>query len=127
MHFVVGISGTSLTAEEKKLIPQVNPSGIILFAENITDKSSWPKELRQLIAEIRSLSKREHLLVSIDHEGGRVHRLQAPITHFPAALEWREKAFDVAGTMAQELFSLSINTSYAPVLDNNLEEKNEVI
>ena len=40
MHFIVGLSGVSLTGEERLGLRVLRPSGIILFAQNIDRESS---------------------------------------------------------------------------------------
>ena len=65
--------------------------------------------------------------MSIDHEGGKVHRLKSPVTRFPAACCWGEKAKAVGRGMGQELASLGINLNFAPVLDIHSEESNPII
>ena len=39
----------------------------------------------RLVRDLHQLDPAVPPLVAIDHEGGRVHRLSAPFTHFPAA------------------------------------------
>ena len=93
-HFVVGLSGTTLEDSEKKLLEAVSPAGIVLFRHNVDQThQEWPVALRQLIRDAKQASGRDTFIVSIDHEGGRVHRLRAPATHFPAAATWHEDAF----------------------------------
>ena len=128
-HFVVGLAGTELSEREQQLLKELKPAGVILFSYNFTDASfpSWGKSLEKLLNQCRDLCGRENLIVSIDHEGGRVHRTPAPVTHFKAARDWEERTAEVARAMAQELKALSCNLSYAPVLDIDSEPENTVI
>ena len=123
-HFIVGISSTELKSEEKKLIKDLNPLGFIFFnrnfASDLSGDDSWTEQFSQLIKEIKQASKRKKLIFSIDHEGGRVNRLPAPITSFPYAQNYKNEIKTVAKKMATELCSLGLNLSYAPVLDLSL-------
>ncbi len=129
IHFIVGLSGTELTSDEREALSNLKPAGIILFGKNI-DKDCgllWKDRLRSLIDSAKNATGNDKLLVSIDHEGGRVHRFPEGITHFPPAVQWEDRTEDVARTMARELSELGFNLSYAPVLDVFSEPKNSVI
>ena len=71
---VFGLSGKSLTAEEKAFFRECDPAGYILFGRNIDTRA----QLRALTDELRALHGREQLLVCIDQEGGRVARMKPP-------------------------------------------------
>ncbi len=126
-HFIVGLSSIELNNEEKKLIKELNPLGFIFFTRNFASSNSWIEQFESLIKEIKQISKRKKLILSIDHEGGRVNRLPSPITSFPYAQNYKDNLKDVAKKMATELSSIGLNLSYAPVLDIDLENKNSVI
>ncbi|MFN8389096.1 MAG: beta-N-acetylhexosaminidase [Bdellovibrionota bacterium] len=126
-HFIVGLVGPELLEEEAKLIRRLRPAGIILFAKNISNASSWITPLTDLVARAREAAGRDEFLVSIDHEGGKVHRLPAPVTKFPAACVLGDRAGDVARAQAVELRALGFNLSFAPVLDIHSEPENPVI
>jgi len=127
-HFIVGFSGQSLTDAERKMLKELAPLGTIIFAHNIDKNSAnWATHLQDLINEAKELSNRKNFLVSIDHEGGRVHRLTSPITKFPPARTWHTKTAAVATAMARELRALGINLSFSPVLDVHSEPENTVI
>ena len=60
--------------------------------------------------------------IAIDQEGGRVHRLPQPFTHFPAAARIGarndpELAYRLGRATAAELALAGINLNFAPVLD----------
>ena len=62
--------------------------------------------------------------IAIDQEGGRVHRLPKPFTHFPAAARIGERgdrdlAYRVGRAPPTELALVGINLNFAPVLDVN--------
>lgn len=76
--FITGISGTSLTADEREFIRSASPWGFILFKRNIEN----PSQVTDLVNDIRSTVGDAHAPVLIDQEGGRVQRLGPP--HWPA-------------------------------------------
>jgi beta-N-acetylhexosaminidase len=72
------------------------------------------------------------VLVLADHEGGRVHRLPPPFTHFPpAATIGRvgdpELAAAVARAMAKELRAAGFDSGLAPVVDCMTDPDSKVI
>lgn len=125
--FIVGLCGPSLSPTEAKLLNLLKPSGVVLFKRNFCPGSEWKEKLSALIDSVREATDNSDLLISIDHEGGRVHRLLPPITHFPPATFWGSSAEAVGDAMGKELASLDINLNFAPVVDINLEENNKVI
>ncbi len=131
LNFIVGLSGTTLEDEEKKLLGVLRPAGVILFAHNLSDPaatgSNWPETLKTLIADVRDAIARDEVIVSIDHEGGNVHRLKPKATHFPPARNWHNRAFDVALAMGRELRALGCTLDFAPVLDIDSNPANTVI
>ncbi len=126
-HFIVGLSGTSLGPDEAKLLQALNPLGVILFSHNFSKGSDWREALAKFIEQLRHECRGEDLLVSIDHEGGRVHRFPGDVTQFPPAYTWLERAREVGEAMAWELRELDIDLSFAPVADIHSEESNPVI
>lgn len=127
-HFIVGLEGVSLSEKEKDLLSELNPAGIILFAKNIAlDSPQWREKLSNLINEAKHFSKQKHFFISIDHEGGRVHRFGKLTSHFPAASTWKHKSKSVGDIMGKELVALGINLNFAPVLDVFSDSANKVI
>lgn len=129
---IIGLQGKNLTAEESKFIVENNIGGVILFDRNIES----PEQVFYLCADIQKLSlqmpDRIPLFISIDMEGGRVHRLKPPFTKWPAAkkigdLNSSSVAFLVANCMGRELFAAGINTNFAPCVDIFTNPNNTVI
>ena len=114
----IGITGTALTDLERRIIADVAPYAIVLFGRNV----DTPEQLRELIAEIKSLAKRPPVLM-IDQEGGRVDRLRKLIPGLPSAAAFAEGA-DAAKlaawsgrVMGMALRWLDIEVDLAPVVD----------
>ncbi len=78
---IVGLSGASLTDEERAMLHDTPPLGVILFKRNI----EHPAQLAALVAAIREIVP--DTLLTVDQEGGRVARLRPPHwnAHPPAA------------------------------------------
>jgi beta-N-acetylhexosaminidase len=129
-HLIVGVSGTELTDEDKRILSKLKPVGVCFFAKNFRDGEAyevWLQTFKQLSKEIREYTERESMFISIDHEGGRVIRPPLPITRFPYSYVCRKRAREVAAAMAVELKSLGINVSWAPVADIFSNPNNPII
>jgi beta-N-acetylhexosaminidase len=75
--FIAGLSGLTLTADERAFLRKARPWGLILFKRNIED----PAQVAGLVDEaLHELGAPAPVLV--DQEGGRVQRLGPP--HWPA-------------------------------------------
>lgn len=131
-HLIIGLSGHQLTTEERDFIVRNNIGGVILFARNV----ETPEQIFSLCEELQSLSARmaskTPLFVSIDMEGGRVHRLKPPFTTWPAIrhlgdLDSPAASFQFAYAMGKELLACGINLDFAPDLDVLTNSRNVVI
>lgn len=120
---IIDFEGLTLTAEDRLLLAQPAVQGVILFSRNYSNK----QQLAGLIAELRALRGSE-LLITVDHEGGRVQRFREGFSELPAmadialqntgnAAQAQEDAYHLGWLMAAELRQLDIDLSYAPVLD----------
>ena len=122
----VGIPGPVLDAATRHTLEELRVGGVILFRRNV----GTPAEIAALTAALHALPSRP--LVAIDHEGGRVLRLGEPFTQFPAAaVIGRTRhpvlAYRVGRAMGEELASVGIDLSFAPVLDVHSNPANPVI
>ncbi|WII72701.1 beta-N-acetylhexosaminidase [Bdellovibrio sp. 22V] len=131
-HFIIGLSGHALTADEKKFIVDNNIGGVCLFGRNVAD----PKQVHELCSELQSLRHKQAdkapLFIGIDMEGGRVHRLKAPFTVWPPLrklgdLDAPTVSFHFANKMGQELKAVGINLDFAPCVDVFTNPANTVI
>ncbi|KTE14276.1 beta-N-acetylhexosaminidase [Sphingopyxis sp. H115] len=71
---IFGLSGLTLTDDERAFFRDSDPAGYILFGRNIENR----EQLRRLTDELRSLDGRANLPILIDQEGGRVARMKSP-------------------------------------------------
>ncbi|MDP2604847.1 MAG: beta-N-acetylhexosaminidase [Deltaproteobacteria bacterium] len=126
--FMIGVQGEALSRDERLLIEQCGFGGFILFAHNCHE----PKQIMWLCRELWETGTEFPPFIAIDQEGGRVHRLPPPFTHFPPAAalgrtESAELAYKVGLATARELSAVGINLNFAPVLDVHLNPSNPVI
>ncbi|NOT54630.1 MAG: beta-N-acetylhexosaminidase, partial [Deltaproteobacteria bacterium] len=126
--FMVGIPQSTLDPATRILLHELRPSGVVLFRRNYTG----PAALAVLCSELHSLFASHRLLVALDHEGGRVHRVSPPFTHFPPAMRIGQTgsvtlAYQVGLAMGHELRRVGIDLDFAPVLDVLTNPANTVI
>ncbi len=126
---IFGLSGPSLTDDERAFFKEAEPLGYILFKRNCVD----PAQMRALTDDLRSLSGRADLPILIDQEGGRVARMQPPVwPAFPAgaafdALYERApiSAIEAARANGQALAAIlleaGVSVDCAPLLDVAVE------
>ncbi|GLV29508.1 glycosyl hydrolase [Sphingobium sp. TomTYG75] len=93
---IFGLSGETLTSDERAFFADAQPAGYILFRRNIADRA----QLRALTDDLRALHGRDDLLIMIDQEGGRVARMQAPVwPSFPPGAVF-DRLYDIAPSSA---------------------------
>src|SRR5262245_45335277 len=80
--FMFGIPAPPTDREPARFPAEYPAAGVILFRRNVQSAG----QLRRLVAALHATGAGPVPLVGIDHEGGRVHRLPRPFTHFPPAL-----------------------------------------
>lgn len=71
---IFGLSGLTLTDDERAFFRDSDPAGYILFGRNIENR----EQVRRLTDELRALDGRANLPILIDQEGGRVARMKSP-------------------------------------------------
>ena len=131
---IYGISGTSLTDEEKYFFSKNGALGFIVFARNIQNR----EQLKNLTNSLKELMGGE-VLILVDQEGGRVARLKEPEwKKYPAGQYFAdlyqtnpEKAknelFKNFQEIGKDLSEVGINVDCAPVLDILTEKTHQVI
>jgi beta-N-acetylhexosaminidase len=126
--FMVGIPGPDLDDDTRRILTERPPGGVILFRRNARSV----EQLRELTGEVHALGTGVAPLIALDHEGGRVHRLPPPFTHFPpaatvAAAGDARLVESVGLAMGRELAAVGIDVDFAPVLDVWSNPRNQVI
>jgi beta-N-acetylhexosaminidase len=114
----VGIAGHTCPAELRSLARDFDVGGVVLFARNVVA----PEQVAELAFDIRTLVADPPPWVAVDQEGGRVARLRAPFTVWPAMQTLgrsgsEDLAIRFAQALARELRSVGITLDFAPVLD----------
>jgi beta-N-acetylhexosaminidase len=132
---IFGLSGETLTADERAFFVDANPAGYILFRRNILDKA----QVRALTDDLRALHGRDDLLIMIDQEGGRVARMQAPVwPAFPPGAVF-DRLYDIAPSsaiaaaranaqaIALTLAEVGITVDALPLLDVRQEGASDIM
>ena len=120
---MVDVQGLHLTDAERRRLRHPLVGGVILFARNYQS----PGQLRALTDEIHAC-RTPPLLVSVDHEGGRVQRFREGFSAIPAMRTLGERwdqdvlaacreATDIGRKMGEELRAVGVDFTFAPVLD----------
>jgi len=120
---MVDVAGTELTVEDIGLLAHPLVGSVILFTRNYRNL----QQITALCAAIRAV-RTPHLLIAIDHEGGRVQRFREGFTRLPPVrllgrrfdVDRREglRAAQFAGwLMAAELRAIGVDFSFAPCVD----------
>ncbi len=120
---MVDVAGTELAEEEKEILTHPLVGGVILFSRNYESR----QQIEELVGGIKRLRK-PSLLVAVDHEGGRVQRFRQGFTELPPVANLgklydqdtklaKQLAETTGWLMAIELLAISVDFSFAPVLD----------
>lgn len=121
---IVDIAGIELTSREIERLTDPRVGGVILFTRNY----ETPDQLNALTQSIHALRPLAPLLITVDHEGGRVQRFREGFTRLSAMRELGalhdldpKKAGDTAQslgyTLASELKNHGVDFAFTPVLD----------
>jgi beta-N-acetylhexosaminidase len=120
---MVDVGGTELTDEDRRVLAHPLVGAVILFTRNY---SSY-EQLEALVREIRAV-RQPPLLVTVDHEGGRVQRFREGFTVLPPQRSigraydldpeaGRRLAWQCGWLLAAELRAAGIDMSFAPCVD----------
>jgi len=120
---MIDVAGTELTAEDRRVLRHPLVGAVILFTRNY----ATPDQLTALVEEIRAL-RVPPLLVTVDHEGGRVQRFRSGFTELPPQRAightydldpeaGRQLAWQCGWLLAAELRATGIDLSFAPCVD----------
>ncbi|MBC5781988.1 beta-N-acetylhexosaminidase [Ramlibacter sp. USB13] len=127
---IIDVAGLGLSDDDRRRLAHPLVGGMILFGRNWQDR----EQLSALCAEIKAV--RPDLLVSVDHEGGRVQRFRTDgFTHLPpmrrfgemwmqeggregeAAMQAMSAATAAGYVLGAELRACGVDFSFTPVLD----------
>ena len=122
--FISGLSGLTLTADERAFLREAWPWGLILFKRNIQDKNQVIDLIREALHELGGATP-----VLVDQEGGRVQRLGPPVWPvYPPGVAYgriydRDPDAGLAAArlgarlIAADLVELGINVDCLPLAD----------
>lgn len=129
---MIGVSGLSLTAQERDWLLNPMVAGVILFSRNFES----PEQLKSLCDEVHAL-RHPKLLIAVDHEGGRVQRFRQGFTRLPSmrvlgqlyqrsSEQALKKAHELGWLLATELLACGVDFSFAPVVDLDYGESHVI-
>jgi beta-N-acetylhexosaminidase len=121
---ITDIAGSKISEEERQWLTNPLLGGVILFTRHFETK----QQLKELVFELKSLNP--NLIISVDHEGGRVQRFREDFSQVAAMGKLGElyqrdpeaalKAAEASAiVLSYELLEVGIDLTYAPVLDIN--------
>lgn len=119
---ILDIQGQSLTLEDEELLKHPLTGGLILFSRNYESVD----QICDLTRQIRAVNP--DLLITVDHEGGRVQRFRDVFSQLPSAASVRRVyetsreqgqhlAYQIGWLIGAELGAVGVDLSYTPVLD----------
>ncbi|WP_115718909.1 beta-N-acetylhexosaminidase [Gallaecimonas mangrovi] len=122
-QLLIDLRSTTLSHDERQWLADPACAGLILFSRNYDN----PEQLKQLILDCRTAAGKP-ILVTVDHEGGRVQRFRRGFSRLPAAgsllalagnnqVVAQYLAWCCGLVMAAELIEVGVDLSFAPVLD----------
>jgi len=120
---MVDVAGTELTAEDRRVLAHPLVGAVILFTRNFASI----QQLEALVREIRAV-RNPSLLLTVDHEGGRVQRFRTGFTELPPQRAighvydldpeaGRRLAWQCGWLLAAELRAIGVDLSFAPCVD----------
>ena len=120
---MIDVQGTELTGEDRELLAHPLVGAVILFTRNFESV----EQIERLVADIRA-ARTPPLLVTVDHEGGRVQRFRKGFTVLPPMrtigrqydldpAAGKQLARQCGWLMAAELRAVAIDMSFAPCVD----------
>ena len=129
---VVDFDGFELSSEDTEVLKHPLVGGVILFAKNYESRN----QLKLLVDQIKKINKDREVLITVDHEGGRVQRFLNGFSKLPSqgligntiddekinAKSMNSalvNAFFLGRTIGSELAGVGVDLSFTPVLDIN--------
>lgn len=135
---IINIDGVMLSKDEAKLLEHDLIGSVILFSHNYNDI----EQLNKLIKDIKNV--KDNILISVDHEGGRIQRFQKGFTKLPSfeeigslysddetpnISEASKLAYACGFVSGHELSKAGVDINFSPVVDinRNLLEMNQYV
>lgn len=115
LHIWIGIRGPTLEDDEKDVLRDLQPSGVVLFSRNCTTA----EQVIDLIHDVQQ-TLNQPAVIAIDEEGGKVERLKGILPSRPPAAWWSNHPdwfAEVHFELMMALRSLGIHMNLAPVVD----------
>lgn len=127
----IAIPGTELTEQNRKIITELKPGGIIFFGFNLEDAA----QIKKLTSDLQRLASELEIppfLISTDQEGGYVRRVRDGVLQTPPAMNLGETGDSelcraTGYHVSHGLGQLGINVFFAPIVDINNNPNNPVI
>ena len=124
---IVGFDGTEVSPVLKKMLGQIQPAGVILFARNLLNPQQTFELLKNCQSEVS-----ERLFTCVDLEGGRVDRFRNLTGPSPSAAEvfatGEPRLYRKHGELIGRICcALGFNVDFAPVLDLAFEASRKVM
>ncbi|MDW7967205.1 MAG: glycoside hydrolase family 3 N-terminal domain-containing protein, partial [Thermoanaerobaculum sp.] len=112
---VCGVAGDRLEMEERALLEELQPGGVILFPRNLVS----PQQVQELTSELHQLPGNPY--VAVDLEGGRVNRLRSLVGALPSPQELAPHGPEAARQLGEVCgalcAALGVDLNWAPVVD----------
>ena len=137
----IGFEGTQLDDHLRSVLAAGDAGGVTLFRRNLPVLDSGEgtdlAALRRLNDQLHEAGRAagDELLISVDQEGGRVQRIQAPVSHYPPMFSLAslpdaaaaQRAEELGRKMAGQLCAWGFDIDFAPVLDVHTNSANPII
>ena len=133
--FITGLKSTKISQKERKFLKKYKPWGIILFSRNVKSL----QQITKLTHEIKKIFNDKNYPILIDHEGGKINRLNKFISTLPFTGKFFGKLyqsnlkkfnifFKVFVKLNSSILSkIGVNINTVPVLDINYSNSSKVI
>tara|TARA_B100001057_G_scaffold163914_1_gene164520 strand:- start:2484 stop:3536 length:1053 start_codon:yes stop_codon:yes gene_type:complete len=119
---IINLDSADISSYEEDLLKNKLIGGVILFQHNYVSK----KQIKKLIDDIKRINS--NILISVDHEGGRVQRFKDEFTKLPSfesigRLHANNKesaenlAYSCGYVAGYELKSIGVDINFSPVVD----------
>lgn len=115
-HFIIGIYNDDPAPDFFNFLKEYKIGGVMFLAKNF-------KNLEQLLSLINKIKQvDDKIIISVDHEGGRVQRFKTPFTVLPSFREYcknknETEIYNGYLKVAEELYTVGINLNFVPVAD----------